>query len=315
MGKASATTTTAANSATARCQQFLAGCDGFHLTEIYNRLAYERLVRKHDDIVSTFYRGGESWNQTLFVTFLRFLGAPDNSNAFETLAQRVGFPNAVRYMNSAADLEALLIGTSGLLELYRNDIYVLDLKRRFAEMARKHHIEPMLAQQWRTNNIYPHNHPIIRLAQAAAFFAQRGIEIKSVTACASPQQAEQLFDVTASDYWLEHFIPSQTSAPRAKRIGKSKAHILAINVVVPLKFAYGHYTERYELCDEATNLLEDLPPEDNFKIRQWKQCGIKPCNAYESQALIQLTNEYCGRQRCHDCPVGLRVEAKEKAAR
>ena len=297
-----------AGAANCSCSGFLAQTDALHRTEIYTSLGYERLKRKYDYIRNIYETSGENWNQTFFTLLLRFLGAPNNSDAFTALATRVGYGTVLRYAQSQRTIEALLIGGSGLLEAYRDDEYTLDLKREFAYLAHKHSIEPMAPSDWKTANINPNNHPIIRMAQAAAFLAQHDFVMYNILECRTPKDAAQLFGVSASDYWLEHFVPSQP-APNAtsKNIGFFKSNILAINVVAQLQYAYGSYIGSDRLRDRAITLLETVPPEDNVKVRKWTAGGVSTKNAFETQALIQLTDEYCRRQRCEECPIGRRI--------
>ena len=58
------------------------------------------------------------------------------------------------------------------------------------------------------------------------------------------------------------------------------------------------------LKDKATDLLAQLPAENNFIIRQWKGCGLSVRSAADSQALIQLKREYCDRADCLRCRFG-----------
>ena len=83
--------------------------------------------------------------------------------------------------------------------------------------------------------------------------------------------------------------------------------IIGINLVSVLQFAYGSYTGREALRDSALTLLERLPAEDNRYMREWQSAGVRPRNAFESQALLQLATEYCAAKRCAECPVGRRI--------
>jgi hypothetical protein len=42
-------------------------------------------------------------------------------------------------------------------------------------------------------------------------------------------------------------------------------------------------------------------------MRAWQAAGVRPRNAFESQALLQLATEYCAARRCAECPVGRRI--------
>lgn len=81
-----------------------------------------------------------------------------------------------------------------------------------------------------------------------------------------------------------------------------------------MQFAYGAYVEREALRTSALSLLENTDAEDNSIIRAWRQYGVTPQSAFDSQALLQLTNEYCRQRRCHECPVGRRIIHRAMAA-
>jgi hypothetical protein len=77
--------------------------------------------------------------------------------------------------------------------------------------------------------------------------------------------------------------------------------LLIINTIVPLLYAYGTHRADQKMIQKATDLLEELPAEDNYILRQWKACGLNAENAADSQALIQLKREYCDRKDCLRC--------------
>ena len=201
----------------------------------------------------------------------------------------------------------MLLGTSGLLGLYRHDTYTLDLNRTYAYLAAKYDLCPMEASEWTLSDIRPANHPVLRIAQAAEFFAQDELIMDRTMACRSEEEIRRLFCVESSDYWRTHHIPGVQSDDRPKRIGSFKANIIGINLVAVLQFAYGSYTGRENLRDNALALLERLPAEDNRYMRTWRSAGVEPANAFESQALLQLSTEYCAAARCAECPVGRRI--------
>ena len=60
-----------------------------------------------------------------------------------------------------------------------------------------------------------------------------------------------------------------------------------------------------------SNSLAQMQPENNRIVRLWKQAGLSIGNASQSQAGIQLYNEYCKNKRCLDCPIGYYVMVKK----
>ena len=289
------------------CGEYLAHLTSLEQIEIYTSLSFERLRRKHDDIIKIYAASYENWNQTFYTTLLRFLGAPNNSKAFEKLATRVNYGLVLRYQDSLQTLEALLIGASGLLDCYPDDDYTSRLKSDFAYLAHKHNIEKMLPEEWITRRIYPHNHPVLRMAQAAAFLSQHEFAFDTILKCRNPKDVAMLFGIDASEYWSNHFTPMHIGPERVKRIGYSKANILGINVIAQLQFAYGYYIGSEELHERALSLLENTPAESNSKVSRWTAFGVRPTNAFETQALIQLGDNYCRLKRCEECPIGRRI--------
>jgi hypothetical protein len=77
-----------------------------------------------------------------------------------------------------------------------------------------------------------------------------------------------------------------------------------INTAIPMLFAYGKHKSDEALCDRAFDLLEQLKAENNHITRLWQQCGLIAQNAGDSQALIQLKEEYCDKKDCLRCRIG-----------
>ena len=59
--------------------------------------------------------------------------------------------------------------------------------------------------------------------------------------------------------------------------------------------------------NDIVEILEQLPAERNRYIRQWEEAGITPRNAAQSQALLQLHNEYCSNHNCLNCQIGYKI--------
>lgn len=296
------------------CGAYLNSLDAMRRAEIYTTVGYERLERKNRDIIAMLEANKQSWQQTFFAMMLRVLGGVDNKEAFTTLASRVGYSTLVRESSVPHNVEALLIGTSGLLELYKHDEYILDLKRDFVYLSTKYSIEPMSAKEWRLNRIYPHNHPILRLSQIATFISQTPHMMDRILECRTAKDVNKLFAVETQPYWLTHYIPASSSPKVNKRMGQMKTDLMGINLVAQMQFAYGSYTSSEMLRSRALSLLEDIPAEENSIIKQWNSYGKLAKSAFDSQALLQLAFEYCRDKRCEECVVARRIIAQQKKA-
>jgi hypothetical protein len=49
--------------------------------------------------------------------------------------------------------------------------------------------------------------------------------------------------------------------------------------------------------------LKETQAESNKIVREWEKIGVRVCNGYESQALIELTNNMCKKNKCLICPL------------
>lgn len=100
--------------------------------------------------------------------------------------------------------------------------------------------------------------------------------------------------------------------PTPKTLSQSSIDLLIINTVVPFLYAYGKHKGEEQLCNRASQLLEDLKPENNYITRMWEECGLKAAHAGDSQALIQLKKNYCDSKKCLYCRIGYEYFKKEQ---
>lgn len=289
------------------CGGYLSKLDTLHRLDIYNKLGFERLSRKNSDINHIFEESQQNWQQTFYTMLMRTMGGVDNKEPFTELASRVPYAILLREREVAANVEALLIGASGLLTLYPHDEYILNLKRNFSYLSTKYSITAMEASAWRLKRIYPNNHPILRLSQVASFITYTRDMMDRMLACTSGDDVYNLFSCQTLPYWQTHYIPASTSPSVAKRMGRTKTDLLAINLVVQMQFAYSSYTGNERLYSRALGLLESLPAEKNSIIAQWNSFGALARTAFDSQALLQLSFEYCRDRRCEECLVGKHI--------
>jgi hypothetical protein len=275
-----------------------------HRAELYTKLLTERLRRKTDEVEELFRASGKDWNQTFYILLLRAMGGNRNRETFVKLASRVTAKMIAREKGLRERVEALLLGGAGFLEeIAEFDEYSLRLAAEFRFMATKYSITPLQPSEWDFERLYSANYPSVRLAEIAVLLSKKEFILDGVLACRTSEDVEKLFAAAASEYWTTHHRPGETSKSSPKRIGREKARLLGINLVVPLMFAYGRENGREELCDRALDLLSTIPAEKNSKLDSWYTAGCTARNACESQALLQLTGEYCEKSACPECPI------------
>ncbi|MEO5581983.1 MAG: DUF2851 family protein, partial [Saprospiraceae bacterium] len=94
---------------------------------------------------------------------------------------------------------------------------------------------------------------------------------------------------------------------KEKRLGKQTIQHIIINTVSPLLFAYGMYVDDNIYKDKAVQHLTQLPAEKNHITAGWASLGWKADQAMQSQAMIQLKNNYCNEKRCLNCSIGHQI--------
>ena len=50
---------------------------------------------------------------------------------------------------------------------------------------------------------------------------------------------------------------------------------------------------------------------NNSVIKKWRALGINSKNSFQTQALLQLKNEYCNKKLCLSCSVGCKLLKNE----
>jgi hypothetical protein len=75
---------------------------------------------------------------------------------------------------------------------------------------------------------------------------------------------------------------------------------------VPIQFAFAKSLGK-ENIEEGIVLLESIKAEQNSTIQKFQAIGISAENAFGSQSLLQLKNEYCNKSRCLQCAIGIEL--------
>ncbi len=294
------------------CQNELEKIDRFYLKSWQHSLLVERLRDKSEAILKIYTETGNDWEETFYRTLSRYFGFRINTEPFEMLAAALPFRIIRKHADNRLQIEALLFGASGMLDegLFREavrDDYYKDLIREFRILSAKYSIRPVHGWLWKFCRLRPVNFPTVRISQLAAMLSTAGGLFSRTLECADIRQLNDLFKVEASSYWDEHYVFGKKAGKITKRTGIQAVDILLINSVIPVVFTCGRFRDDRDLTAKAISFLEDIGPESNTITDDWKSAGIVADSAFESQALIQLTSEYCRKRRCLECRIGNKV--------
>ncbi len=284
------------------CSDYLPQIDPLFWTNFRDRLATERLERK-SSVIKKMIAQNNNWDDIFFKTLCRSFGFGVNSDAFERLGNSLSSKIIAKHRDHLIQLEALLLGQAGFLESDHEDPYFQTLKKEYQFLKAKYDLVPLEVYVWKFLRLRPSNFPTIRLAQLAFLLHQNDSLLHHIIN-SDLKTLEKSFKGGTSLYWNTHYQFGKLSNKRIKTLGTSAVRTLLINTVSPLLFSYGKNNGQEELCDKALNTLEELPSEKNHIITLWENRGLSFQSAYDSQALLQLYNEYCLKRRCMHCNIG-----------
>jgi hypothetical protein len=291
------------------CSSYIHEIDPFKIQFWLSRIAMERLERKTVEISSWIDKTSGDSEEIFHYILFKYFGFKTNALPFEMMARILPANLLRKYSHSLPSLEALLFGQAGFLAAVdTDDEYSFKLKSEYQFLKNKHNLAEMDKSLWKYTKLRPANFPAIRIAQVAAILNKYQSLWEIVSASKNVKDVYELLDVTASEYWDNHYVFGKISAQSSpKRLGKNAVDNLIINVLVPMIFTYSTYKGDETLKERAISFLEFLPAESNSVVSEWIECGIKPVTALESQALLHLQTEYCANRKCLKCTVGKEV--------
>ena len=273
-------------------------------------LQAERLEQKAKQIAERLQRCGQHWEDAFFITLARNYGFGLNGDAFEACAWKLPFRAMEKHRDNLFQVEAFFFGQAGLLnESFlpdeQADDYAVSLRKEHVYLTRKFPLaEPMDPTQWNLLRLRPDNFPHVRLAQLANLYHRMDKLFSRLMEAESLDEARNLLATHTSEYWETHYLFGRTSPRRRKAMGGRSLNLLIVNTVVPFLYAYGRHKDQEALCRRAEEFLEKLPAEDNRVIRMWNGAGLTVASAADSQALLQLSKNYCDQRKCLFCRFG-----------
>lgn len=286
------------------CKSKLFTIESIILQMWFNRMLIERLEYKTEMVSDVFHDTTSNWEGTLYRLLFRSFGFNVNAQAFEILSGSLPMLVIAKHKDSVFQIEALLFGQAGMLEIDCSDEYFISLQNEYLFLKSKYDLHAMHSHSWKYMRMRPANFPTIRLAQLAQLIHHSTALLSKVIECENVISLKKLFDVDVSVYWLTHFSFGKSSNYSAKHLGETAIQSILINAIIPVLFHYGKINANDELSDKALLFLEQLPFEDNEITRHWCDTGIDSNNAARSQALIHLFKNYCIAGNCLRCAIG-----------
>ena len=218
------------------CEKSISAVNKFLLFHWFERLYFERLEKKSEQVNELLKTSNNNWEATLFTLLAKNFGLKTNGEAFIEFAKSFDFSIVRKVSHNKLQLEALFFGQAGLLLNRCESTYFEVLKKEYAYLKIKYKLTPISKVHMRFFRLRPNNFPTIRLSQLANLYHvyqhlfSEVIEIKTV------EGFYELFNISTSLFWESHYTFEKESKRSTKKLTKSFIDLLLINTIIPIKF-------------------------------------------------------------------------------
>lgn len=271
-----------------------------------NQAGIVRLKRKSEKVLCLLDQNRGNWEETTYQLLAANFGFKTNEAAFLKLSQQVRYKTIIKHTGKPKEIEALLFGMSGFLTETK-DLYQEELKTEWTYQASKYHFRgiEMLRAEWKFLRLRPGNFPTVRLAQFAALLCKNSNYFDRCIHYQEEKELRDLFSFGISPYWSRHYDFAKVSRRKIQGIGQSSLDLILVNTIAPLLVAYAQYADESRYMDKAISLLQNIKPEKNRIINMWESMAMSARDAFDSQSMIELRNEFCLKKKCLSCKIGV----------
>ena len=267
----------------------------------------ERLEEKSQMLYKILAQTNTDWQETTYSWLFKCFGFKTNAESMLLLAESIPYLLLQRQGMQSLTIQAILFGQAGLIPDDPIDEFGAFLKKEYEFFKTKYGLKPALkSQQWKMKGVRPGNFPSIRIAQIAEILAKNPNLLSAVLHDTSDfKEFKKLFGITTPDYWQHHYqIGKSSGRILPKQISAQAFSLLVVNFIVPIWYAYGKYMQDNTWQEKCFDILQDALMEDNFIIRKYIHYDWQPQNAFDTQGMIGLYQQYCKPKRCLDCKIG-----------
>lgn len=288
------------------CENHISETDDFIWNNWLESLFLNRLERKSEVIDKRLQETNNNWEAVFFEMLAKNFGLNTNGDCFLQLAQSIPYSIIRKESFDAETLEALFFGKLNLLEENLEDEYYFKLKSNWNYFQLKYNINEEFGLQPQFFKLRPDNFPTIRLSQLIHLISNKQNLFSQILLADSYSDIKNLLKSETSEYWKSHYNFSKKSKLKSKILTDQFIDLLIINTIVPVKFSYSKNQGMLNV-EELISLLEAIPSEKNSILDKFSEFKVKSANAFQSQALLELKNEYCNKNKCLKCAVALQL--------
>ena len=287
------------------CEKDFAKVDKTVFSSWKEHLIIERLEQKSDFVKNIFEQSGFDWEKLLFLMLLKDFGGSVNGAAFLELGKNIDFSVIRKEKYNPLHIEAIFFGLIGFLSVYNEEKYVKKMSEMYQYLQRKYELRG-ISSKIEFSGLRPQGFPTIRLSQLAQLYEKTDSLFSKVIEIRSFSECKNFFSVATSEFWETHYTFGKSSTKIKKKVTQSLIERIFINTIIPIKYLYFKLLGK-DISEEVIAYLRDISSEKNQIITRYESLGTKIDSAFDTQMLLQQYKNYCQKQRCLDCAIGINL--------
>jgi hypothetical protein len=265
------------------CSTFLDELDSIYLESMKEKAILKRLNKRIQNIEKN--NNDSTPQQLLYSLLAQAFGCKINALPFQELSNRI--PIKVIKKEKCFDTKSIFMNISGL-----EDTGLID--NSWIHLKSKYNFSTMSKHNWKHKGLRPKSFPEIRLLQFAEIVDKFDFETSFV-----------YLDSKELLVYLNNLLGSNNNY--TFKISKAMIDLIIINCFIPFIWWYGNVKMDESIQEKSLDLLQFLKAEENHILKKWKAIGVSCINSYDSQALLEIFNEFCTTKKCLDCEVGNKI--------
>lgn len=253
------------------CENLIGAVDSITIRQQLDRMLIQRLTRKAEELDQKYKALNGDLGQFQYELLAQAFGAKYNVHAFSKLSHIL--PISILQKINPIYRRDLLFAMAGFVEYVHREI---------AYLIHRYFLEPMELGEWNYKGLRKPGFPMNRLQQFVELLEIQDFHLNL---------SELLFlDKTSKSIITAKFMQN-----------------ILINSLVVYLWWYADHIGQKNFKESAMDLLHSYSAESNTIITRWQSLGIKVDDAFDSQALLELKNEFCTFKKCLRCAIGYKI--------
>ncbi|SFT88178.1 Protein of unknown function [Lishizhenia tianjinensis] len=263
-----------------------------------------RFDRKFKELNQVFENANQDYKQVLHYLLFQSFGGRVNKLPFQQLSQILSYQLLLREAWDIQRVEALMLGSSGLLSSAANHPYTDRLKEHWYFLKQKYGLIEMHPSAWRFSGVRPSSFPNLKIVQLAHFIVQWKYEFLPFQSN-NLNQLREKFKSNISPFWRNHYsFKSRTLKKHEAHLSEKAQNVIFINAFALFFWFRGKQKGKDRDLQMAMDILLQLPPEENAIVEKWKKRGVDIESAFDTQALLEQNQFFCSIRKCLHCKIG-----------